>query len=53
MKGSRSPPCSDFSLTMIDEEHAVMFGGYFHGLSYSGDVNVLHLPTMVSSLLQL
>ena len=52
MKGSRPPPCSGFSLTMIDEEHAVMFGG--SDSSYSGvsaDVYVLHLPTMVSGLL--
>ena len=45
VKGSRPPPCAYFSLTMIDEEHAVMFGGL------SVDVYVLHLPTMVSGLL--
>ena len=51
MKGSRPPPCSGFSLTMIDEEHAVMFGGYSPGPGYSTGVYVLHLPTMVSGLL--
>ena len=51
MKGSRPPPCSYFSLTMIDEEHAVMFGGYSGGSGYSADVYILYLPTMVSSLL--
>ena len=51
MKGPRPPPCANFSLTMIDEEHAVMFGGYSHGLVLSSDVYVLHLPTMVSGLL--
>ena len=50
MKGSRPPP-SHFSLTMIDEEHAVMFGGYSPGSGWSADVYVLHLPTMVSGLL--
>ena len=51
VKGSRPPPCSDFSLTMIDEEHAVMFGGYSSSSGWSADVYVLHLPTMVSDLL--
>ena len=45
MKGSRPPPCAYYSLTMIDEEHAVMFD------RWSADVYVLHLPTMVSGLL--
>ena len=36
---------------MIDEEHAVMFGGSSHGSGYLADVYVLHLPTMVSGLL--
>ena len=53
VRGSRPPPCSGFSLTMIDEEHAVMFGGELPALHYSAGVYVLHLPTMVSSLLQL
>ena len=51
MKGSRPPPRSNFSLTMTDEEHAVMFGGLSPGSGYSADVYVLHLPTMVSGLL--
>ena len=51
MKGSRPPPHSNFSLTMIDEEHAVMFGGVSRGSGWSTDVYVLHLPTMVSGLL--
>ena len=53
VKGSRPPPCSAFSLTMIDEEHAVMFGGLSPGSGYSTDVYVLHLPTMVSGLLHI
>ena len=48
VKGSRPPPRSDFSLTMIDEEDAVMFGGYSSHSRNSGDMYVLHLPTMVS-----
>ena len=51
MKRSRPPPRSNFSLTMIDEEHAVMFGGLSPGSGYSTAGNVLHLPTMVSGLL--
>ena len=51
MKGSRPPPCSYFSLTMIDEEQAVMFGGVSPGSVYSAGVYVLYLPTMVSDLL--
>ena len=46
VKGSRPPPCYRFSLTMIDEKDAVMYGGYSIG-SYSVGVYVLHLPTMV------
>ena len=51
MKGSRPPHCAYFSLTMIDEEYAVMFGGFSHGSGWSADVYVLYLPTMVSGLL--
>ena len=48
MKGDR-PPCSNFSLTMIDEDHAVMFGEVYNEES-SFHAWVLHLPTMVSHL---
>ena len=51
VKGSRPPPCSGFSLTMIDEERAVMFGGWDHTFKYFNDVYVLHMSTMVSCLL--
>ena len=47
MKGSRPPPCYSFSLTMIDEDQAVMFGG-FTPPGESSEAHVLHLPTMVS-----
>ena len=49
MKGDRPPPCREFSLTMIDEEQAVMFGGITPS-GGSSDARVLHLPTMVSHL---
>ena len=51
VKGSRPRPCHYFSLTMIDEEQAVMFGGYPPGSGMFADVCVLYLPTMVSNLL--
>ena len=50
VKGSRPPPCANFSLTMIDAEHAVMFGGNYR-MVYLNDVYVLHMSTMVSYLL--
>ena len=47
MKGARPPPCEGFSLTMIDEDKAVMFGGPTSS-GISSDARILHLPTMVS-----
>ena len=47
--GSRPPPCSHFSLTMTDEDQAVMFGGNSSS-DWSSEARVLHLPTMVSHL---
>ena len=51
VKGSRPPPCAGFSLTMIDEERAVMFGGWNHKMKYFNDVYIVHMSTMVSCLL--
>ena len=51
VKGSRPPPCAGFSLTMIDEERAVMFGGEDRRDYILNDVYVLHMSTMVSCLL--
>ena len=45
--GSRPPPYFGFSLTMTDEDQAVMFGGY-NPSGKSSEARVLHLPTMVS-----
>ena len=50
VKGSRPPPCANFSLTMIDAERAVMFGGNYR-MVYLNDVYILHMSTMVSYLL--
>ena len=50
VKGSRPPPCAYFSLTMIDEERAVKFGGNDSMVNLN-DVYVLHMSTMVSCLL--
>ena len=47
MKGSRPPPCEDFSLTVTEEDQAVMFGGFTRS-GRSSKAHVLHLPTMVS-----
>ena len=49
MKGSRPPPCAAFSLTVTDEDQAVMFGG-FTPSGESSEAHILHLPTMVSHL---
>ena len=46
MKGSR-PPCSGFSLTVSDDDQAVMFGGDTPS-GESSEAYILHLPTMVS-----
>ena len=51
VKGSRPPPCAYFSLTMIDEERAVMFGGCDCNWKCFNDVYFLHMSTMVSCLL--
>lgn len=45
--GSRPPPCSDFSFTMIDDHRAVLFGG-MSGQSYCNHTFVLDLQTMVT-----
>ena len=48
--GSRPPPCSNFSLTITDEDQAVMFGGYTPSSGKFSEVHDLHLPIMVSYL---
>ena len=48
MKGSRPPPSAGFSLTMTDEDQAVMFGGRTSSGKKSSEAHILHLPMMVS-----
>ena len=45
--GTRPPPCFDFSFTMVDESHAVLFGG-FSDSGRTNDVYMLDLSRMVS-----
>ena len=47
MKGSRPPPCRNFSLTVTDEDQAVMLGGHSPS-DKSSEAYDIHLPTMVS-----
>ena len=47
MTGSRPPPCSGFSLTTVDENRAVLFGGYQPGRERVNDVYILHFNDMV------
>ena len=48
VRGTRPPPCSDFSLTMMDDHHVVLFGGLQCGRRMSSDVYILDLMRMVS-----
>ena len=47
VKGSRPPPCRSFSLTMTDEESAMMFGG-FTPSGTTSQAWALELSTIVS-----
>ena len=51
MSGTRPPPCSDFSFTMIDDHHAVLFGGVQSDdkLKCTNDVYILDLKIMAST----
>ena len=47
--GTRPPPCAGFSFTMIDDHHAVLFGGsHAPEGKKSNDVYVVDLSRMVS-----
>ena len=48
VSGTRPPPCAGFSLTMVDDHRAILFGGYQPGRGKSNDVYVLDLSRMVS-----
>ncbi len=45
--GTRPPPCSDFSLTMIDLHRVVLFGG-IQKCDGGTDTYILDLPSMVN-----
>ena len=44
----KAPPCSSFSFTMVNESHAVLFGGFHSGSGWTNDVYMLDLSRMVS-----
>ena len=46
--GDVPPPCGGFSLLNIDEDHAVLFGGYMGGQRWSSDVYYVDLKIWVS-----
>ena len=48
--GTKPPPCSDFSLTLTDPDHAVLFGGHQcgEGRGRTNDTYILDLRNMVS-----
>ena len=48
VSGTRPPPCNAFSLTKVDDHHAVMFGGNYSG-QRRNDVYTLDLARMVSA----
>ena len=47
MTGPRPPPCSGFSFTTVDNNRAVVFGGYQPGRGYVNDVYILDFSDMV------
>ena len=47
VSGTRPPPINGFSLTMTDDNHAVLFGGY-DGCQKTNDMYTLDLSRMVS-----
>ena len=48
VSGTRPPPCAFFSLTMVDDHNAVLFGGIGQGYVEYNDVYTLDLERMVS-----
>jgi hypothetical protein len=49
VSGVRPPPCQDFSLTMVDDSTAVLFGGVLPTDQVTNDVYTLDLKRMVST----
>ncbi len=52
LTGTRPPPCSGFTLTMVDSHRAVLFGGTGHGGKKFKHVYILDLDRMVSYICQ-
>ena len=52
VSGRRPPPCSDFTLTMVDDHRAVLFGG-IGGRGELKHLYVLDIARMVSDQLYL
>ena len=48
VSGTRPPPCANFSLTMVDDHNAVLFGGNGQENVVYNDVYTLDLERMVS-----
>ena len=49
VSGTRPPPCAAFTLTMIDNHRAVLFGGDHRGVT-TNDVYIIDLTRMVSGV---
>ena len=52
VSGTRPPPCAAFSLTNIDDDHAIMFGGKYIDGRRSDVYIIIDLTRMVSTALQ-
>ena len=48
VKGERPPPCSRFTFTKVDQDRAVLFGGYRSGGVRVNDLYLFNLRKMVS-----
>ncbi|XP_064393790.1 uncharacterized protein LOC135341208 [Halichondria panicea] len=46
LRGERPPPCSNFTFTMVDQNRAVLFGGYQSGRGGVNEVYLLDFRTM-------
>ncbi len=48
LRGERPPSCQGFTLTMVDQHRAVLFGGFQPGCGRVNDVYLFDFRTMVS-----
>ena len=51
VRGTRPPPCCNFSLTKFDDDHVVLFGGEQSKVTKTKDAYLLDLKKMVSHVL--